>query len=121
MPAKIDSISKVRAPTPTEIFAAIEAQPPLMRAETARAYIGTEVDWPVTFADGHETDPGQARLSFRFEPNEVRKVVGEASLSRYPQLRSMQVGEPLHVRGKIHEINTLIIELEITNLLLGAP
>ena len=106
-------------PIPSQIYADIEAQPPLMRAEAARAYIGAEVDWPVTFADGHETDPGQARLSFRFKPNEVRTVVGEASLSRYPQLRSMRVGEPLHVRGNIHKINTLIIELDITDLLPG--
>ena len=37
----------------------------------------------------------------------------------FPQLRSLHSGERLRVRGTIRKIDTLSIELEITELLLG--
>lgn len=108
-------------PTPQHIFAEIEAQPPLMRPQAAKAYLGKAVDWPMTFANANEEPAGQARALFRFGPHEIKLITGNVPLSRYPQLRSMRAGERLRVRGTIRKIDTLFIELDISELVLAQP
>ena len=118
MPAKTDSISKVRVPTPAAIFAAIEAQPPLMRQQAAGAYIGKEVHWALMFSNGSESRPGEAWLIFRFDPHNLKMVTGCALLSDYPSLRVIRPGETVLVHGRIKKIDELglSIELEIQDL-----
>ena len=119
MLAKTDSISKVRVPTPAEIFAAIEAQPPLMGQQAAGAYISEEVHWVLTFSNGSESRPGEAWLIFQFDSHDLKMVTGRAVLSDYPSLRVIRPGETVLVRGRIKKIDELglSIELEIQDLM----
>ena len=104
---------------PSHIFAEMDAQPPLMRSQVVARYIGMEVDWLITLANGSEDHSGQAHLLFQFDSRSVRMVTGEVSLSEYPQLRATRAGSPLRIRGTIRKITTLSIELEIAELLLA--
>jgi hypothetical protein len=104
---------------PAQIFTELEAQPPLMRAQTAGTYIGREVYWALRFANGSEQHPGQAWLVFRFDSDHVRMVTGRVSLSDYPSLRSLRTGEAVLVSGRVHRIDLLSIELEIQDLVLA--
>jgi len=104
---------------PSVIFAEIEAQPPLMRQQAARAYCGIESDWLLTFANAKEGRPGEAHLYFNVEPHAIMKMVsGTVSLRKYPQLRQLQVGAPVRVRGKIQKVDPFFINLEIQDLVL---
>ena len=103
---------------PANLFAEIDAQPPLMRDEAAKRYVGREVDWPLTFFSGHEHDLGQARVMFRVASQGIGMVVGAVSLSDYPWLRSLHADEAVRVRGRIRNIDTMSIELDISDLLL---
>lgn len=106
------------AVTPSEIFTQLDAQPPLMRSKFfKKEYFGMEVDWPVTFADAWEGSADTVRVAFRFESGNIQAVVGDASLSHYPQLRHLRRGESLRVRGRIRSVSSLWIELDITELL----
>ena len=121
MPTRTNSLlkhqTKVGALEPSAIFKAIEAQPPLMRPQAARAYRGMESDWPLTFANAQARRSGEARLYFNFEPHAIMKMVsGSVSLRKYPQLRQLQVGTPIRVRGRIQKVDTFFIELEIRDL-----
>lgn len=108
--------TKVRSLELSGIFKEIEAQPPLMRPQAARAYQGMEGDWPLTFANAQEGRSGEAHLYFNFEPHGLRMIRGNVSLRKYPQLRQLHVGAPVRVRGKIQKVDTFFIELEIQDL-----
>jgi len=114
-------MSTVRALSASEIFADIKAQPPLMREQAAKAYLGQEVDWALTFTNGSEEPIGRAWLMLRRNPRDLELIVGGVSLATYPSLRSLRPGEPVRVRGRIRKANPLYIELEITDLLLHQP
>ena len=120
MPTQTNSSPKRRTKAgslePSAIFKEIEAQPPLMRPQAARAYQGMESDWPLTFANAQEGRSGEAHLYFNFEPHAMRMVRGNASLRKYPQLRRLQVGAPVRVRGRIKKVDTFFIELDIQDL-----
>jgi len=104
-------------PTPLQIFAEFDAQPPLMRKEFVQRYIGVEVDWPGTLADAREQKLGQIHVVCWPEPDGERLIVCDVSLSEYPQLKQLRVGDPLHLRGRIRKVDILTIELEIQNLM----
>ena len=109
--------TKVTVLEPSAIFKEIETQPPLMRPQAARAYRGMESDWPLTFANAQARPSGEARLYFNFEPHAIMKMVsGSVSLRKYPQLRQLQVGTPIRVRGRIQKVDAFFIELEIRDL-----
>ena len=95
--------TKARSLEPSAIFKEIEAQPPLMRQQAARAYCGMEGDWPLTFANAQEGRPGEAHLYFNVEPYSLRMIRGNVSLRKYPQLRQLHVGAPVRVRGRIQK------------------
>lgn len=116
--AEVRTAKRGRAPTPAQIFAKIEAQPPLMRQQAAGAYIGKEVHWALTFSNGSESRPGEAWLIFRFDSHDLKMVTGCALLSDYPSLRVIRPGETVLVHGRIKKIDELglSIELEIQDL-----
>ena len=120
MPTQTNSLptrrTKAGSLEPSAIFKEIEAQPPLMRPQAARAYQGMEGDWPLTFANAQEGRSGEAHLYFNFEPHAMRMVRGNVSLRRYPQLRRLQVGAPVRVRGRIQKVDAFFINLEIRDL-----
>ena len=101
---------------PSAIFSEIEAQPPLMRPQAARAYQGMEGNWPLTFPNAQEGRSGQAHLYFNFEPHAMRLIRGTASLRKYPQLKQLQVGAPVRVRGRIQKVDAFFISLDIRDL-----
>ena len=101
---------------PLEIFTQIDSLPPLMRANAANAYVGKAVEWDLTFVDGSETVPGRAHLVFRSGSTGVRMIMVDASLEDYPYLRSLPSGEAVRVRGCIRKIDTLCINLDVTEL-----
>lgn len=101
---------------PNEIFAAIKAQPPLMRGEAAKRYIGQSVDWLVSFVDGSEHSDGIVEVMFRIAPGDLKMVVGRVPLASYPQLRIMPSEAGVRLRGRIQRINGLFIELKIEDL-----
>lgn len=113
MPTRAKSLESSR------IFAEIEAQPPLMRPQAAKAYLGKLVDWLVIFANASEHS-GQAHLILRSDPHGVRMITGKVLLVEHPELRSLHSGEQIRVRGRIRKIDNLSIELEI-NQLVFAP
>jgi len=94
----------------------MQAQPPLMRQEAAKAYLGKMVNWPVTFANASEQSSGQAHLIFCFDSYGINMITGNVLLSDYPQLRALRSGERLRVRGAIRKIDQLFIELDISKL-----
>ena len=102
---------------PLTIFAKIEEQPPLMRPEAIKAYLGKEVSCSATFADAREQKPGQVHVVCWCEPKSSKLVVGDVPLADYPQLRQLRVGERLRVRGTIRKIDTLSIELDIGKII----
>lgn len=120
MPTQTNSSPKRQAKAgslePSAIFREIEAQPPLMRSQAARAYQGMEGDWPLTFANAQEGRSGEAHLYFNFEPHALRMIRGNVSLRKYPQLRQLHVGTPVRVRGRIQKIDAFFINLEIQDL-----
>ena len=97
---------------PSQIFAEVNACPPLMREQTKAKYLGQEVIWNGLFADGYEDQLGQARISLYFDQNDVRIIVASIVLLDYPWLKSMPAGSPLNIRGRISKIGALSIELD---------
>ena len=104
---------------PSQFFAEIDAQPPLMRANVANTYVGKEVDWNLFFVDGSEPIAGTASLIFHSGVMVVWIISGEVSLIEHPYLRSLPAGEPVRVRGKIKKIDALSINLDISELTLA--
>lgn len=102
---------------PANIFEKIEAQPPLMRGQAKAAYIGKEVDWALTFADGYEDRSGKVRVMFRSRPHEIEFIAMRVALAEYPWLRSLRRGEPVQVRGRIADVGSTSIELRDARLL----
>ena len=107
--------------SPSEIFAEVEACPPLMREQAKAAYIGKEVAWPAIFANGYEQSLGQVRLMFQPDPTQVKFIGTTVCLLDYPWLKSTRAGETIHARGRIKNIDALRIELELSDLLLAQP
>lgn len=103
-------------PTPIQIYAEFDAQPPLVRQEAVQRYIGLEVDWPGTLADAREQKPGWVHVVCWPEPDDKRLIVCDVPLSEYPQLKQLRVGDPLQLRGRIHKIDVLSIQLDIQEL-----
>jgi hypothetical protein len=101
--------------TPEEIYAEIESHPPLMREDAQRAYAGKEVEWLLRFVNGSARQE-EARLTFWSEGGRSRMVVGKVSLATYPWLKSLPQGETVRVRGRITEIDSLIVNIDILEL-----
>lgn len=101
---------------PAQIFWEIEAQPPLMRPQVARAYRGMDVDWPLTFANAKAGRTGEASVYFHYESHRLSLVTGDVLLRKYPQLKQLRIGAPVQVRGRIRTADTLFIELDIRDL-----
>jgi len=99
--------------TAEQVFKDYSAQPPLMRPQFAKKYVGMEVDWPVTFADAWKVG-NNIRVAFHVEL--LRGVSGSVPRAQYPQLEHLHAREPLRVRGRICSVSTLWIELDITEL-----
>ena len=104
--------SEISAVDPSEIFAKIEASPPLMREQVKAAYVGKKVDCTATFLDGHVDPDGFARLAFHYDPHEVRMLIVRVALVNYPWLRTTRSGEAVRLHGRISKIENLSIELE---------
>ena len=115
------SMSKAGSLEPSNIFSELKMCPPLMREQAKVAYVGKEVVWLVIFMDGYEQSSGQVRLTFQPDPDQLKLISGTVRLSDYPWLKSTPAGEAIHVRGRIKKIDTLSIELELSDLLLAQP
>ena len=102
--------------TAEQVFGEYSAQPPLVRPQFAKKYVGVEVDWPVRFADAWEAGK-KIRVAFHLETPAIRGISGNVPRARYPQLEHLHAREPLRIRGRIRSVSTLWIELDITELL----
>ena len=124
MPTRIDSSLKHQAKAgslvPSAIFKEIEAQPPLMRPELVRQYIGMDVDWPATLADAREQRPGEIHVVGWSTSRGNRLIVVDVPFSAYPHLKTVRVNDPFRVKGKIKRIDAIAIELEIAELLFAS-
>ena len=100
-------MSEHLAQEPSEIFG----------AERKSAYLGSDVDWALRFADGYEQLPGYARLLFRSRARDVKYVAVTVPMESYPWLAQMKHGEPLQVHGRVSEISPNAIELTGVTLL----
>lgn len=105
---------------PVEIFAAIDAQPSLMREDACEAYVGKEIDWSLAFINAKKSGRGQALAVFHFKPRGLRLIMGKARLSAHPELEFMRDGEIARVRGTIRRIDALCIELDIRDMVFTA-
>lgn len=96
-----------------------EAQEPseIFGARAKNAYLGTDVDWALRFADGYEELPGYARLLFQSRARDLTYVAVTVPMADYPWLERMRQGEPLQVRGHVAEIGKRSIELTGASLL----
>ena len=99
----------------SDIFEEIQAQPPLMRQEIRDTFIGKEVEWLLTFANG-SVHRGRAEVYFHAGPRNSGMVAGTASLAEYPWLKSLRVGEVVRVHGHISRVQALMINLDILEL-----
>lgn len=97
---------------PSEIFAEIDACPPLMRERKKVVYLGKDVDWVLNLVNGWEERSGQARLALKEQRSIVQYVAATVPLSDCPWLRHVHAGELLRVRGRIADVGTMSIELE---------
>ena len=104
------ALKDIKKLEPGTIYAEIKSQPPLMRDEAGRRYVGREIEWLVPFTNGWESD-GQAHLSFDAELRGIRTVKGTVSLAEYPWLKTLVAGAEVQVRGRILRVDTLTIEL----------
>jgi len=116
----MSALNDVKELKPETIYSDIDSYPPLMREERKRAYVGKEVKWQVTLADGYK-DRGRVRLTFHCEPSVLRLVSGTVRLSEYPWLRSLRADEPVQVRGRIRRLGGMAIELDILELSIPEP
>lgn len=108
---------------PGEIFAEIEARPVSAREQAKASYVGQEVDWVLKLADGWQENDQSARLTFRYQPNEVKFVSAAVPLSDCPWLKHLHAGEVMRVRGRIAELGSLTIRLKgasVTQLVAAA-
>ena len=103
--------TKTKQLEPSDIFEEIQAQPPLMRQEIRDTFIGREVEWLLTFANG-SVSRGRAEVYFNAAPHDIGMVVGTASVAEYPWLKSLRDGEAVHVRGRICRVEALMIHLD---------
>ena len=117
---QMTALKDVKALEPAAIYSEINAQPPLMREEASEAYIGEEVEWLLTLANG-SVRKGRAELIFHFDSRDTRMVCGKAPLARYPWLKSLGAGETVRVRGRISRITSLSIDLDVLELGLPEP
>jgi hypothetical protein len=94
-----------------------------MRPQAAQAYQGMDVDWVMTFANAKAGRVGEVSVFFNAKPHGigVGMVTGDVSLRRYPQLKQLRAGTPVHLRGAIRKVDALFNDLEITELLLTQP
>ena len=100
---------------PSEILEEIRTQPPLMRQEVRDTFIGKEVEWLLTFANG-SLSRGRADVYFNTAPHDIGMVAGTASLTEYPWLKSLKVGEAVRVHGRINRVQALMVDLDILEL-----
>ena len=114
------ALKDIKKLEPETIDADINSHPPLMREKIKREYLGKEVEWLVTFADGYE-EKGKAHLTFHCEPRALRLVSGTVVLSDYPWLKSLRADEPVQVRGRIRRLGGMAIELDVLELSLPEP
>ena len=111
-------MSSVAFLDPANIFAEIEAHPPLMREEAVKTYVGKDVNWTLTFWTGHMLDDHRVRLAFRVASQGISMVMGTVSLSEYPWLKALHANEMVQVSGRIRDIEPMSLELDISELLL---
>ena len=116
MPTRVHRVATTGPLAPSGIFAEVESRPPLMREQAKAKYLGKQVKWALAFLDGRAGQDGEARLTFHFDPQDIRMVSGSVRLSDYPRLRSTSVGERIRVRGTIRKVDALCIELDIRDL-----
>ncbi len=98
-----------------KIFSEIETGPPLMRAKARVVYIGEEIDWTAAFFSGEPEDEQRVFLAFRHEPSD-KMIFTYVALADYPWLQSMQRGELVRLRGRIVDVGSLTIDLEVASL-----
>ena len=109
---------------PSELFAKIDACPPLMREQAKAMYLGKEVDWILNLVNGWAERSEHARLALRQERSNVQFVIATVPLSDCPWLRHVHTGERLRIRGRIADIDGMSIELEgtsVSQLIEAAP
>lgn len=121
MPTRVRRIAATKPLEPSAIFGEIESHPPLMREQARAAYIGREVAWSAIFVNGYEQSPGQVRLTFQPEPNEIKFISVTTRLSDYPWLKSACAGEAVRLRGNIRSIDTLSVEVDLKELVPAKP
>lgn len=110
-----NQMSEVGALGASEMFAKINAQPPLMRAKAWATYLGKEIDWTTTFFSGEIESGERVFLAFRHEASD-KMIFVRVTLTDYPWLMSTRRGELVRLRGRIEDINPLTIDLEATSL-----
>ena len=108
-------MAEVRALEASEIFAKINAQPPLMRAKAWATYLGKEIDWITTFFSGEIESEERVFLAFRHEASD-KMIFVRVTLTDYPWLTATRRGELVRLRGRIKDISPLAINLEATSL-----
>ena len=91
------------SPTPTEIQDAIYAQPPLLRAQFAKNYLGIKVNWTGTFDNVYDEGNGIVTVGVA---SHVYLFYFSTSLEEYPIFRTLQPESVrIRVSGTISSID----------------
>ena len=105
---------------PYEIREKINSLPPYQQDEARKNYLGLWVEWKGRFNHIEKQEDGSIKVSLRaVQPKSIKGIVGSAwidftvQLSDYPQLKIMDQGKEVTVKGKIagfDEIGTIVLD-----------
>jgi hypothetical protein len=104
-----------------EIFAAIDAAPPLERDAVAARYRGIAVQWSTWLRSARGTGRDD-EVAVRLVTSEsIRTVACTVRLSEYPELRVVLQETRIQITGRIAGVDLLNIELEDADLVINPP
>ena len=93
--------------TADQIIKEIDAARPLQREDVAKTYLNIPVDWILFFSNGFPTKSNEYFLHFRSTPKRdifSARVAFDVPQKNNDDLRLLQEGARLHVRGRIEKI-----------------
>lgn len=95
--------------SPRDILAAIDATPPLQRADKKKYYVGLRVSWDGYLSSANKKDQNIIGLWIGMNEKLPRDFVyAEVDITQYVELGVMNKNHPIHIEGTITNIDQWI-------------